>query len=693
MTHWEKNIGIIRRLYPGLAEQLERADGGAVSGGAAGNEAETGGETGNGAAEWDGDEKDILIRDAASGDPTMIVRGIHVHSNRDPRREGQRAAEGAAGKGPLVILGFGLGYGAEAAAAKDPDRPLIVVERHIPVLRRALESRDLSRFLAPGKTVFVPGGSGEAVTAALGLFRNRSPEERPALLKNRALTALNEGWYAAVEQRVSVQASRDDVNTATLRRFGKRWVRNLARNMEAIRDIPGISGLAGLAAAPAENGPPGGGPAASVTPAVSAMAGTAPIPVFLAAAGPGLDRTGPFLGEIAARCIVVAVDTSLRFLLKNGVSPDFVLVVDPQFWNSRHLDRTVAAGTCLIAESAVYPPVLRHPFRDRFLCGSLFPLGRFIEERVDPKGELGAGGSVATTAWDFARMLGTDTVWIAGLDLAFPGLKTHFRGAVFEEQAHAESQRRHPAETFSAKALRDGQPFRGRAAGGGQVLTDRRLSLYAAWFENRFRQFPRIRSRRIFAGGLEIRGLENGTVEELLALPERREETGRRLEAAVSRIRETYFDEKEREARNRRHEEARNALLAGLETIRDTAAGGLRTAERALRDAGYGKNPGAVSDIRRSPAEQEKVLKELDRINRNIVQNEVKDVAGFLFPPSRELEADLPADSRDTPFRRHLEFSARLYNALQEAAEYHLGELRLSRGISDFRQNINPGNR
>ncbi|MDR2159449.1 MAG: DUF115 domain-containing protein [Treponema sp.] len=666
MNHREKNLGIIRRLYPGLAEQLEAGEwaaGNNVPGGTGNGEKTAEGETEEDAGEWNGNEQDILIRAAASGDPTMIIRGIHVHSNRDPRREGQRAADGAGGEGPLVILGFGLGYGAEAAAVKVPERPLIVVERHIPVLRRALECRDLSRLLAPGKVVFVPGGSGEAVTAALELFKDRSQGEGPVFLKNRALTALNENWYAAVERRISVWTARDDINAATLRRFGKRWVRNLAKNMKAIRDIPGVSGLAGLAAAPA-----GSGPAASAKP------GESPVPVFLAAAGPGLDRSGPLLGKIAARCIVVAVDTSLRFVLRHGVSPDFVLVVDPQFWNSRHLDRIAAAGTRLIAESAVYPPVLRHPFRETFLCGSLFPLGRFIEDRVDPKGELGAGGSVATTAWDFARLLGTDTVWIAGLDLAFPGLKTHFKGAVFEERAHTESHRRHPAETFSVKALRDGQPFRGRAADGGPVLTDRRLSLYAAWFENRFRQFPQVRSSRIFPGGLAIRGLESGTVEELLALPERREEILRRLEAAAVRIRETYFDERERESRNRRYEEARNALFAGLETIRDTAAGGLRIAERALKDTGPGENPGGAFDLPQSPAEQERVLKALDKVNGKIVQSEVKEVAGFLFPPSRELEAGLPAEDR--PFRRHLEFSARLYRALKEAAEYHLGELR-----------------
>jgi hypothetical protein len=142
---------------------------------------------------------------------------------------------------------------------------------------------------------------------------------------------------------------RDDVNVATKKKFGKRWIRNLNRNMAAIRDLPGVSRFEGLAA------------------------GDDPLPVFLAAAGPGLDGIGSLLPEIYKRCIVVAVDTSLRFLLRNNIEPDFVVVVDPQFWNSCHLNRCESSRTRLIAESAVYPPVLRLPFKESYLCGSLFP--------------------------------------------------------------------------------------------------------------------------------------------------------------------------------------------------------------------------------------------------------------------------------------------------------------------------------
>jgi hypothetical protein len=251
--------------------------------------------------------------------------------------------------------------------------------------------------------VFVSGG-GEGVTRALSLFEDSAGEKTaPVVIRNRTLLDLDGEWYGPVESRIRTWTMRDDVNMATLGKFGKRWVRNLSRNMSAIRDLPGISRLTGLAAGDghefASNGGNGAGEA---------------LPVFLAAAGPGLDGAGPLLPDIRRRCVVVAVDTSLRFLLRYGVEPDFVLVVDPQFWNSRHLDRCAGGErTRLIAESAVYPPVLRMPFKATYLCGSLFPLGSFIEQQVDPKGLLGAGGSVATTAWDFARVLGAKEIWIA----------------------------------------------------------------------------------------------------------------------------------------------------------------------------------------------------------------------------------------------------------------------------------------
>jgi hypothetical protein len=625
---WETNLRLIRRRYPGLGEQLEAGEPASVPA-----PAPDGG--------WDGGEADMKTETAASGVPTLVIRGLHVHSNRDPVKEGRRLAESLNGngapQGPLLILGFGLGYGAEGAAARYPGRPLVIVERHVSVLKKALEIRDLTSFLESNHIVFVLGGTGEGVKAALGLFEH-SGDGKPGIIKNRALAGLNETWYRELERHIDTWTSRGDVNTATLRRFGKRWVRNLSRNMEAIRDLPGISSLEGVLA-PREEGPD--------------------IPVFLAAAGPSLDDSGPILHQIRRRCLVVAVDTSLRFLINRGVDPDFTLVVDPQYWNSRHLDRLPAPRTRLIAESAVYPPVLRHPCKAVFLCGSLFPLGRFIEDRVDPKGRLGAGGSVATTAWDFARLLGARRIWIAGLDLAYPELKTHFRGALFEDRSHGESNRRAPAETWSVRALREGRPF--KALPDGRVLTDRRLSLYAAWFENRFRRFPEIRNYRLSPGGLAVKGLEDASPQALLALPDRREEIDRRLNGVFSHAAAEFYRAETSRLRAERYEEARQALLEGLDRVKAAAERGAQTAEQALA----GGRP-----------DRQKVLAALDETLKAITESEVKEAAGFLFPPPDEGET--PPNGEDS-FRSYLASSLKLCRALAEAADYNLRELARSR--------------
>jgi hypothetical protein len=555
----------------------------------------------------------------------------------------------------MVVLGFGLGYAAEAAAARFPRRPLIIVDRRPELLRKALETRDLGTILNHPQTAFAVGGSADALIDLLRLFErqdegDKTQPDAPELIRNRALIQIDESWYAEAEGHIKTWVSRDEVNQATLRRFGKRWVRNLAANREAIRDLPGIARLENCL-----QKAPGG-----------------PVPVFLAAAGPSLDRLGPFLGAIAERCVVVAVDTSLRFLLRGGIDPDFAVVVDPQYWNARHLDRSPARRTALVAESAVYPPVLRHPFERAFLCGSLFPLGRFMEDRLDPKGALGAGGSVATTAWDFARVLGASVIWIAGLDLAFPDLKTHFKGALFEERALTESIRFNPGETWSVRALRDGRPFRAPSAAGGRVLTDRRLSLYAAWFENRFRQFPGVSNYRLSAEGIALSGLNSASPGDLLALPVRRREINSLLREEFAGISRVFYRPEAVKIREARYRSVMKALLEGLKSIRALAEEGAKAAEGA--GEALNARPGSIT-----PEKQGRLLKKLDEVNRAIEGSEIKDVAGFLFPPVNEIlsggSGEDPGGDRGNPLKGHLEFSSRFYRALAEAAEYHLREL------------------
>jgi hypothetical protein len=612
MNHWEKNREALEKYFPGLEKIISRPE-----------------------ADF---ESLCSVEPAASGLPTLRVNGLYIHSKHDPQREARRlAASIPAGEGPLVLFGFGLGYlaeaalhgagGSEASAGAAPGgRPLIVVEKHPSLIRLALEERDLGAFLALPGLIFVCGGSPDGIAGPLELF-----ELPPALIKTRSLVELDEDWYGEAESFIKALLQRKEVNRATLKKFGRRWVRNLGKNREAIRDIPGIAPFTGAGR---------------------------DFPALLAAAGPSLDRIAPLLPALKERCILIAVDTSLRFFLSLGVEPDFTVTVDPQYWNDRHLDRTGGRGGNLIAESAVYPRSFRQGFRRVFLCSSLFPLGRFLEDRVETKGLLGAGGSVATSAWEFARLLGCGEIWIAGLDLGFPGLKTHFKGALFEERAVSGARRLCPSETGFARSLLDGNPFYAPAMDGGQVLTDTRLSLYGAWFERQFSRYRELKNYSLAPQGLSIKGLIPGNEAELLSRPRKRGAIDAALDAVIDPLEKQFFSGEAAAKRRRLYQQALDELLASLDHITKLA----HNAAEAARE-GW-KNASALDETR-----QAALLRRLEAAGRAISESRGKDVAGFLFPPLEDLEKKLTSPVSN-PLRRHLELSWRLYEALEEAAGY-----------------------
>jgi hypothetical protein len=166
------NASVLSRHYPRLAEELAAQEG-----------------------EGEFAPEDIKAEVSGTGAPFLTVKGIHVHSPRDPVREARRLTEAALASGEpgglpevFIIMGFGLGYVAEAAAEAAPGRPVIIVEKRRELLRKALEIRDLGDFLSKNRLVFVLGGSGDAVTGALALFE--SPGEKttvPLIIRNRAL--------------------------------------------------------------------------------------------------------------------------------------------------------------------------------------------------------------------------------------------------------------------------------------------------------------------------------------------------------------------------------------------------------------------------------------------------------------------------------------------------------------------------
>ncbi|MGA2479716.1 MAG: 6-hydroxymethylpterin diphosphokinase MptE-like protein, partial [Spirochaetia bacterium] len=519
MSHEEENLRLLAARHPDAFRAVEQA-----------------------AASSDGEAAAVRILVTPSGRPTATLRGVYLHSLYDPLRDAAAQVEKDvdAKASAVIVMGFGLGYGAEAVRLRHPRLPLLIVEPDAALFRAALSSRPLAALLSDQNVILHVGSRPEGLPALL----EGMPLARPCFLRLRPVWEKNPTPYRAAEEVVQSWLLRKDINVNTLNRFGRLWVRNLTHNLRRFLSCPGVARLQGVFEG---------------------------IPALVVAGGPSFDEIAPRLPALAKRLLVVCVNTSLGPCLAAGVQPDFAVVVDPQYWASRYLDWTAGWQGTLVAEPSTHPRVFRSSGSGVFLCSSLFPLGETLETAVGIKGKLGAGGSVATSAWDLARLLGARPIFTAGLDLGFPGMRTHCRGVFVEKLWQSSAGRLHPFEGTSFRGLRDIGLFPVRSASGGVTLTDRRMLLYKWWFENQMEMRPEVSSRTLSPEGVEIKGMALCGLEEALALPVARRQILERM-ALVTEI-QRQADEKSRDAGTL--QKSVGELIQGLQRLHDAASRGM----------------------------------------------------------------------------------------------------------------------
>ncbi len=594
MSVLEANLAALRAVHPGLEEAVGRAPG------------------------------DVRVAKTPSGHPTAFHRDASIHSRYDPVREASAivSADPIDSASAVIILGFGLGYVAEEVQRRRPGVPLLVVEPDAAFLRAAMEARDLRAALgSPSTRLFLSSNPADISRELESL-----PMGSPKILRLRPVTDRNPAFFKAVEQLIGSFQLRRDININTLGRFGRLWVRNLARNIRLFADSPGILPFEGF---------------------------FKDIPALMLAGGPSLDEITPVLGELWKRLLVVSVDTPLRPCLSAGVKPDFVVMVDPQYWATRYLDWTGEYDGILVAEPSTHPRSLRHPSRLHLFGGSLFPLGEHLESLIGGKGKLGAGGSVSTSAWDLCRHLGARPIYAAGLDLGFPGMRTHCRGAFFEEGWFSTQNRLDPPETRSFAYLRDIGLFPMPSNNGLPTPTDRRMILYKWWFENQLSQRPDSPTFSLSGRSVAVDGMSKADVEEVLTLPVIRpeiEERKRRLRGAA-----------EASADSRRKassvlDAALQGLVADLEELGSTAKRALGLTHELARAVSGGKSASSL-------------ITRLDALDRRILELSTRNIAGFLMQGT--IQKITGGAKEGTGGNAAIESSTEMYGGIVESARFH----------------------
>lgn len=418
---------------------------------------------------------------ARDGTPTIRLAGRFLHSSFNPAREARTLVEALHRRygrdTAVVVVGLGLGYHLEELVLQGTAGPIVVAEAAPEVITAAREYRDEQWWRQFAPAALVPAWRYDLVIETLRTLGIRS--FAVLVLQGEAQAARE--TVLALTDALDHYRRRTEINTHTLRRFGKVWVRNTLKNLSRAAAHRGVEELEGCAAG---------------------------YPAVVCGAGPTWDDVAHELPALRDHAVIIAVDTAVAALHRMGFTPHVAVVADPQYWNTRHLDSVgVASGeTILVAEPATHPRVFRLWRGPVFVSASLFPLGSFFDQRFQRRGKLGAGGSVATSAWDLARFMGCTSIYLAGVDLGFPGNRTHCSGSFFEERLMGNTTRCRPAEQGLYRYLHDANPRQVPSAGGAPVLSDQRMDIYRSWFGEQNRLNPGVTTCLLSPRGAAIPG-------------------------------------------------------------------------------------------------------------------------------------------------------------------------------------------
>ncbi|MBN2544944.1 MAG: motility associated factor glycosyltransferase family protein, partial [Spirochaetes bacterium] len=345
--------------------------------------------------------------------PTLKINNIYLHSKYDPVTEADKITElllkDKDDLDVILLFGGGLGYIQRLLFEKVIKNSnlkilpyIIYLEADIKIFLTSLKCFDWTEILKNENfKIFL-----EADNEQIGTFIQSIPTKRIRYYYHRPSFMLYENYYKNIQKYISYILDRKDMNNATFARFQKVWTRNIIFNLSNYINSNNLNSLKDTAKG---------------------------MTAILAAGGPNLEKTIGFIKKNKDFAVIISVDTAYKYLLKNGITPDILVTIDPQFWNYKYLENIKINNTIIVTDSSVYYKVLQIADADNYFIGSsIFPIIGYFDAKSAARGTLAAGGSVATTAFDTARIIGSSEIILTGLDLSYPNRMTHFKGAFFE---------------------------------------------------------------------------------------------------------------------------------------------------------------------------------------------------------------------------------------------------------------------
>lgn len=335
-------------------------------------------------------------------------RCVRFNSNYNPERE-------AAGwikqytfddfKSTIVMFGIAGGYFAkELLGIINESSNIILVEPEKEIFYKSLHYYDMTDLIKSERVSIAIGKIGENLLATfLGAYVYWTNVDSLKVVVHPGYEDAFAEEYALLNDEVKHYSEMILVERNTEEYFGKEIAYNTAANIEYVTDSNYLSDFVGVF------------PEDTVG--------------IVVAAGPSLDNNISVLHQMKGKAVIMATDTALRSLHKEGIVPDFVISIDPRkpvylFENTGFEELPFL---CRIDSN---PEVLHMHKGCKIWANSSVFFDQLYERIKRPADNLGTGGSVATAAFSALITIGIKNVVLIGQDLAYKGDITHADGEV-----------------------------------------------------------------------------------------------------------------------------------------------------------------------------------------------------------------------------------------------------------------------
>jgi len=159
--------------------------------------------------------------------------------------------------------------------------------------------------------------------------------------------------------------------------------------------------------------------------------------VVVVGAGPSLDVTLPLVREGFGQPVIIAADSTLRALVKNGISPDFVVSIDPEKKLASCGSVDDCPGIAVLSTQAHTSWKAAWGKNVRYLSGRVLTEDWLVGKNT-PKTTMQAVNNAGLTALLLADYLGAGAVLLVGMDLSGSGDEGNLRYAKSTGRDHIE---------------------------------------------------------------------------------------------------------------------------------------------------------------------------------------------------------------------------------------------------------------